>query len=86
MLPGVHRAAAYGQVHAGRAAAERATRDWAARADVALLDLPELIGAHVLGGAGNPDGMHYGWWGHRRVGEALAELLAPALSAPGGGA
>jgi hypothetical protein len=86
MLPGVHRAAAYGKVHTGRPAAERAMRDWASRAGVALLDLPELIGAHVLGGAGNADGMHYGWWGHRRVGEALAELLAPALRTRAAGA
>ena len=81
MLPGVHRAQAYGQVHAGRAAAERATSEWASKAGVALLDTAELIGGHVLGGAGNPDGIHYGWWGHARLGEALAQLLTPALSA-----
>jgi hypothetical protein len=46
---------------------------------VATLDLPALIGDHVLGGRGNPDGMHLGWAGHRRVGTALAELLRPAL-------
>lgn len=80
LLPSVHRAPAYGGVHAGRPAAERATRAWAASAGVALLDLPALIGDHIMAGEGNPDGMHFGWWGHKRVGEALAELLAPELT------
>jgi hypothetical protein len=26
--------------------------------------------------------MHYGWWGHRRLGEALAALLEPMLRPP----
>lgn len=80
LLPSVHRAPLYGGVHAGRPGAERATRDWAARSGVAVLDLPALIADHVLGGHGNPDGMHFGWHGHRRVGTALAELLWPALT------
>jgi hypothetical protein len=79
LLPGVHRAAAYGYVHAGRAAAERATRAWAAEVGAAVLDVSALIGDHVRAGDGNPDGMHYGWYGHQRVGAGLAELLAPAL-------
>jgi diglucosylglycerate octanoyltransferase len=79
LLPSVHRAPAYGYVHAGRPAAERATRAWAESAGVATLDLPALIGAHIRAGEGNPDGMHFGWSGHQRVGEALAALLAPAL-------
>jgi diglucosylglycerate octanoyltransferase len=78
MLPSVHVAATYGFVHPGRAAAERATRDWAASTGVAVLDLPDLIGAHIRAGQGNPDGMHFGWWGHQRVGEELAALLAPS--------
>jgi lysophospholipase L1-like esterase len=48
---------------------------------VATLDLPALIGGHIRAGEGNPDGIHFGWDGHRRVGDALAALLAPALSA-----
>jgi hypothetical protein len=78
-LPSVHRAADYGGVHAGRAAAERATREWAAAHGVRLLDTGTLVAAHVLGGHGNPDGMHWGWAAHRRVGETLAELLAGVL-------
>jgi len=85
LLPGVHRAPAYGGVHAGRAAAERVTRAWAASAGVATLDVRTLIGAHVMAGEGNPDGIHYGWAGHRRVGEGLAALLAPALLPDGAG-
>jgi diglucosylglycerate octanoyltransferase len=83
LLPSVHRAAVYGGVHAGRAAAERTTRAWAAQVGVATLDLPALVSDHVLGGQGNPDGMHFGWEGHRRVGQALAELLRRAFRARG---
>jgi hypothetical protein len=79
LTPSVHRAAAYGGVHAGRAAAEAATRRWAAAHDVELLDLPEVVGEHVRSGAGNPDGMHWGWAGHAAVGNAMAELLRPSL-------
>lgn len=81
LLPSVHRAPLYGHVHPGRAAAERATRSWASEVGVATLDLPALIGGHIRAGEGNPDGIHFGWDGHRRVGDALAALLAPALSA-----
>lgn len=79
VLPPVHRAAAYGPVHPGRPAAERATRRWAATHQVALLDLRALVGEHVLAGDGNPDGMHWGWSAHAAVGTACAELLRPLL-------
>jgi hypothetical protein len=46
---------------------------------VALLDLPALVGDHVLGGHGNPDGMHWGWDAHAAVGAACAGLLSDAL-------
>jgi diglucosylglycerate octanoyltransferase len=85
LLPGVHRAAAYGYVHAGRAAAERATRDWASEVGASVLDVSALVGDHIRAGDGNPDGMHYGWYGHQRVGAGLAELLAPALFPEGAG-
>jgi hypothetical protein len=92
MLPSVHRAAVYGGVHAGRAAAERATRVWAAAHGVQVLDVPTLVAGHVLGGHGNPDGMHWGWEAHQRVGETLAELVRgelegrhrPLVEGPGG--
>jgi hypothetical protein len=80
VLPSVHRAAGYGAVHTGRAAAERATREWARRSGVPLLDLRELVGAHVLAGEGNPDGIHWGWSAHGAVGTACADVLRPSLS------
>jgi hypothetical protein len=83
MLPSVHRAPAYGWVHAGRPAAERATSAWAARAGVLTLDLSAVVGGHIRAGEGNPDGIHFGWTGHRLVGSALAELLAPELRSVG---
>jgi diglucosylglycerate octanoyltransferase len=76
MLPSVHRSAAYGSVHTGRPAAERATREWAAAHGIRVLDVATLVSAHVLGGHGNPDGMHWGWEAHRRVGSTLAELVS----------
>ncbi len=75
----MHQAAGYAQVHAGRPAAERATRVWADGHDVALLDLKALVAEHVLDGRGNPDGMHWGWSAHADVGRACAELLSAAL-------
>nr|WP_222132175.1 diglucosylglycerate octanoyltransferase [Pseudonocardia sp. C8] len=84
LLPSVHRAADYGFAHPHRAATDAAIRAWAAAAaDVVLLDVPALVAGHVLGGHGNPDGMHWGWAGHRTVGDALAERLEPLLARPG---
>lgn len=80
-LPAVHRAAVYGSVHPGRPAAERALRAWAGPAGVGLLDLRAVVGEHVLGGHGNPDGMHWGWSGHAAVGHACADLLRPVTNA-----
>jgi diglucosylglycerate octanoyltransferase len=75
MVPGVHRAATYGYVHTGRSAGVAAVRSWADRHAVPLLDLPALVGDHVRGGHGNPDGMHWGFSAHADVGHALAELV-----------
>ncbi|QFU92860.1 diglucosylglycerate octanoyltransferase [Amycolatopsis sp. YIM 10] len=79
MLPSVHRAASYGGVHTARPAAAAAMADWARRRDVPMLDLAEVVGPHVLGGHGNPDGMHWGWEGHAAVGAEMAKLVAPLL-------
>lgn len=75
VLPPVHRAQSYGLVHTGREPAVAAIRAWGALAGVPLLDLAELVTDHVLGGHGNPDGIHWGWDGHKIVGGALAELV-----------
>lgn len=82
-LPSVHRAASYGYVHTVRSHTEAAVAAWAREVAVPLLDVPAVVGLHVLGGHGNPDGMHWGWAGHAVVGAAMAELLDP-LVAPRG--
>ena len=46
---------------------------------VPLLDLAALTSAHVVGGHGNPDGMHWGWDAHQVVGAALAETIRTLL-------
>jgi lysophospholipase L1-like esterase len=79
VLPSVHRAVSSARGHPGRAGAAAAMASWAARANVPLLDLPEVVGEHVLSGRGNPDGMHWGWEGHASVGKAMAALLSPLL-------
>ena len=79
-LPSVHRAAAYGGVHTARPAAAAAMTAWGARAGVPLVDLEAVVGEHVLGGEGNPDGMHWGWKGHAAVGDAMSVLMAPVLT------
>ncbi|MGH3620845.1 MAG: diglucosylglycerate octanoyltransferase [Sciscionella sp.] len=76
VLPPVHHAASYGYVHTGYAPARAAISEWAARRAVPVLDLAEVVREHVLGGHGNPDGMHWGWAGHELVGAAFAELIA----------
>jgi lysophospholipase L1-like esterase len=77
VLPSVHRAPVYGQVHTGHARATAAIAAWGARAGVPLLDLPAVVGDHVLSGQGNPDGMHWGWAGHAAVGAAMSVLISP---------
>ncbi|UJW32272.1 SGNH/GDSL hydrolase family protein [Saccharothrix sp. AJ9571] len=79
MLPSVHRAESYGRVHAARPAAAAAMTEWAQRREVPMLDLAEVVGEHVLGGHGNPDGMHWGWEGHASVGAEMAKLVSGLL-------
>jgi hypothetical protein len=76
ILPATHRAPAYGYVHTGYRPAAAAIGAWGASRDVPLLDLAALTRDHVFRGDGNPDGMHWGWAGHARVGEAMADLVA----------
>ncbi|MFP5022259.1 diglucosylglycerate octanoyltransferase [Pseudonocardia phyllosphaerae] len=83
LLPSVHRAADYGGAHPHHAATERAIRRWAETApQLSLVETPSLVAAHVLGGHGNPDGMHWGWAGHRVVGDAVAELVGTRTGTP----
>lgn len=81
VLPPTHRSSAYGGVHTGRAAAVEAIGAWGRRAGVPLVDLLPLTREHVLGGHGNPDGVHWGWPAHAAVGAAMAEAVAAAMEA-----
>ncbi len=64
------------------APAVAAARRWAGRAAVELVELDPLVGPALEAGAGNPDGMHWGWDTHRQVGEALAGALTHRSAAP----
>lgn len=79
ILPSIHRAESYGYVHTVRDPAAEAIARWAKQVNVPLVDLPAIVGEHVFSGRGNPDGMHWGWEGHRLVGEAMAATLSPLL-------
>lgn len=79
-LPSIHRASSYGYVHTGHAPGTRAIVGWASSRKVPVIDLPTLVGEHVRSGAGNPDGMHWGWPAHRVVGEAFASAIAELLA------
>ena len=79
MLPGVHRAPLYGGVHAGRERHVAAMTAWAGTHDVVLVDPAPLVADHVLGGHGNPDGIHWGWPAHAAVGEAVGRAVGEAL-------
>jgi lysophospholipase L1-like esterase len=43
------------------------------------VDLKEAVAQHVLGGRGNPDGIHWNFEAH----EAVAELMLKALAQAG---
>ncbi len=74
-LPSVHVCDEYGRVHTGREPAVRALSAWSAESGVPLVDLGAAVGEHVLSGAGNPDGIHWGWDGHAAVAASVAQLL-----------
>jgi hypothetical protein len=52
-----------------------AARGWGRRHAVPVVDLDPLVLPGLSAGANNPDGMHWGWATHRRVGVALAAAL-----------
>lgn len=83
VLPPEHRAHSYGFVHTARHGATEAIRSWGTGAGVPLLDLAALTRDHVLGGHGNPDGMHWGWDAHQVVGAALADTIRSLLESDG---
>ena len=81
LRPAVHRSAAHGGVHPGLARHDAAIRRWAVSHGVTTVPTASLVGEHVLGGHGNPDGIHWGWDAHRMVGEAVGEAVAAAVLA-----
>ena len=78
-LPSVHIAETYGYSHRGRSGPVGAITAWADRHRIPLVDLKEAVEPHVLGGRGNPDGIHWNFEAH----EAVAELMLTALADAG---
>lgn len=78
-LPSVHIAPTYGHAHHGRPGTVTAITDWASGQGIPLVDLKAAVADHVLGGRGNPDGIHWNFEAHG----AVAELMLTALSQAG---
>ncbi|MEU5843286.1 diglucosylglycerate octanoyltransferase [Rhodococcus sp. NPDC047139] len=74
-LPSVHRSEQYRSVHRGRLPAARAITAWAAEKSVPLVDLAEAVRENVFSDDANPDGIHWGWEGHRRVAASVGEAV-----------
>ncbi|MEO6821072.1 MAG: diglucosylglycerate octanoyltransferase [Candidatus Nanopelagicales bacterium] len=56
-----------------------AAQRWSLAHGVALVDLDSVVAPSLKDGSGNPDGMHWGWAVHERVGQALAAELSDAF-------
>ena len=78
-LPSVHIAPTYGHSHRGRPGTVEAITPWAASHGIPLVDLKEAVEPHILGGRGNPDGIHWNFEAH----SAVAELMLRALAETG---
>lgn len=78
-LPSVHTAQTYGYSHRGRQGTVAAITSWAASHRIPLVDLKEAVEPHILGGRGNPDGIHWNFEAH----EAVAGLMLKALAETG---
>jgi hypothetical protein len=57
--------------------AVRACHAWAARADVPVVDVTEVVARMHARGGGNPDGLHWDWPTHRAVGALVGRALGP---------
>ncbi len=82
-LPSVHIAQTYGYSHRGRRGTVAAITPWAARHRIPLVDLKQAVEPHVLGGRGNPDGIHWNFDAHEAVAELMLIALAEAGVTPG---
>ena len=74
-LPPTHTAAAYGYAHPGREQQAQATLEWARAHDLPVVDLLAATGDHIAGPSANPDGIHWGFDGHRNVADAMIGAL-----------
>lgn len=83
-LPSVHKAPSYGYSHAGYRPQVDALSRCYAELRVPTVDLAAATGEHVLGGDGNPDGIHWGWPAHAAVAAEFTDAITRALddSAP----
>ena len=52
-----------------------AARRWAQEHGAAFVDVDPIVTPELVAGSGNPDGMHWGWQSHERLGRALATAL-----------
>lgn len=77
-LPSVHLADTYAGAHRGRAGTVKAITGWADEHGVPLVDLKAAVGEHMLGGLGNPDGIHWNFDSHRAVAELMLKALVQA--------
>ena len=55
-----------------------AITDWAQDHDVPLVDLKAAVAEQVMGGRGNPDGIHWNFEAHQAVAELMLKALAEA--------
>lgn len=69
--PSPHQAASYPS-HRQHAPAVTAARRWAAANEVGFVDLDPIVTPSLRAGTGNPDGLHWAWEVHERIGQALA--------------
>ena len=83
-LPSVHIAPSYGRAHHGRTGTVTAITDWAEGYRIPLVDLKEAVAEHILGGRGNPDGIHWNFEAHQAVAELMIKALAEAGVAQSG--
>jgi hypothetical protein len=77
-LPSVHIAETYGKAHRGRDGTVAALTQWAGQHDIPLVDLKAAVAEHVMGGRGNPDGIHWNFEAHQAVAELMLKALAEA--------
>ena len=80
LTPPPWRSAQYPLRH-GHVEAVEASRRWAERERVRLVDVEPLVEAMWEGGGGNPDGLHWDWPTHEAVARAVtAAVESPALT------